>query len=119
MKILCDVHISKKIVHFFHSKGIEALHVNDILDGDRTKDVAISNYADHNDFIVLTKDADFANTYHLKKIPKRLIKVGLGNLSTKSLKEVLEKNLSEIEQQFQNLPCMIEIRSRELMVIFH
>ncbi len=28
MKVLCDVHISYKIVRFFKKKGIEAIHVN-------------------------------------------------------------------------------------------
>ncbi len=32
MKVLCDVHIARKVVRFFEKQGIDAIHVNDILD---------------------------------------------------------------------------------------
>ena len=38
MKVLCDVHIAKKVVRFFQSRDIEAIHVNDILDSWYSKD---------------------------------------------------------------------------------
>ncbi len=38
-RILCDVHISFKVVKFFESKGYEAVHVNTILDSYYTKDL--------------------------------------------------------------------------------
>ena len=38
MKILCDVHIARKVVRFFLIRGIDSVHVNDILDGDHSKD---------------------------------------------------------------------------------
>jgi len=41
MKILCDVHIAKKVVRFFQEQGIESVHVNDILDSWFTKDESI------------------------------------------------------------------------------
>ena len=71
MKILCDVHIAKKVVSYFQKEGIEALHVNDILDKWHTKDQAIANYADEHDFVVLTKDADFRNSYFIQGTPKK------------------------------------------------
>lgn len=37
-KVLCDVHIAYRIVKFLKDKGSEAGHVNNILDGSRTKD---------------------------------------------------------------------------------
>ena len=45
MRVVCDVHISRKVADFFNTSGIEALHVNDILDGDRTKDADIAQFA--------------------------------------------------------------------------
>ncbi len=44
MKILCDVHISLKVVKFFQSQGIETEHVNQILDKWFTKDNDICTY---------------------------------------------------------------------------
>ncbi|MBN1187175.1 MAG: DUF5615 family PIN-like protein [Bacteroidales bacterium] len=63
MKFLCDVHISYKVVAFIKSLGFEAIHVNEILDKSETKDSDIIAYADKNDFIIITKDADFRDTF--------------------------------------------------------
>ena len=38
MKVLCDVHIAKKVVRFFQENEIESAHINDILDSWYTKD---------------------------------------------------------------------------------
>ncbi len=38
MKVLCDVHISYKVVRFFKQKGVEAVHVNELPDKWFTKD---------------------------------------------------------------------------------
>ena len=81
-KVLCDVHISFKVVRFFERRGHHAVHVNDILDGYHTKDSDISNYADENGFTVMTKDADFQNSHFVKIQPSRLLKISLGNIPT-------------------------------------
>ena len=63
MKFLCDVHISYKVVKFFSEAGYETIHVNQILESWKTKDKDICEYADKNDFIVITKDYDFRDSY--------------------------------------------------------
>ena len=73
MQFLCDVHISYKIVNFPNSAGYKTTHVNTILDKWFTKDKDICVYADNNDFIVISKDSDFRDSYYVKKSPKKLI----------------------------------------------
>ena len=46
MQVLCDVHISYKIVRFFEEHGISALHINNLLQGSETADKEIAIYAD-------------------------------------------------------------------------
>jgi predicted nuclease of predicted toxin-antitoxin system len=46
MKILCDVHISYKVIAFLKRKGIQSVHVNNVLDKWYTKDIDICRYAD-------------------------------------------------------------------------
>jgi predicted nuclease of predicted toxin-antitoxin system len=87
MKILCDVHISFKVSKFLNSLKIEAIHINEILEKWNTKDDDICNYADENNFIVLTKDSDFKNSFLIQNTPNKLI----GNISTSQLIEVLQK----------------------------
>ncbi|MDX2250281.1 MAG: DUF5615 family PIN-like protein [Bacteroidia bacterium] len=108
-KVLCDVHIAYKVVRYFESKGHEAIHVNNMLDGFYTKDSEISHYANENGFTVMTKDADFKNSHLLENSPVRLLKVSLGNIPTSRLIEILEANLNEIVTHFQMEKCFIEL----------
>ncbi|AGA90757.1 hypothetical protein Thimo_1992 [Thioflavicoccus mobilis 8321] len=46
MRVLCDVHIPYRLVNRLRDLGVDATHVNRILDGSRTKDSAIAAYGD-------------------------------------------------------------------------
>ena len=116
-KVLCDVHIAFKIVRFFEQKGYEAIHVNDILVGFHTKDTAISHYANVNGFTVMTKDSDFKNSHFIQNLPLRLLKISLGNIPTPRLIKILENNLEEIVEQFQEEKCFIELGDGFMEVI--
>lgn len=118
MKILCDVHISIKIAKLFASKGTESVHINNILDKWFTSDIKISNYADVNDFILITKDSDFKNSHFINKSPRKLIKINLGNISTNRLLEIFESCYILINEKFDNnLECYFEINSDYFLII--
>lgn len=117
MKVLCDVHIAKKVVTFFQDHGVESIRINDILDGWYTKDSDIIQYADENDFTVMTKDADFKDAHFLKQSPRKLLKISLGNISTKKLLSILNKNLSLLKEKFELDRCYIEISSDTIVII--
>lgn len=90
MKFLCDVHISLKISKLLDKKEEVSIHVNSIMDRWHTKEKDIIDYADKNDLIIVTKDQDFKNSHLLKRKPKKLIKIGLGNVSNTELWKILE-----------------------------
>jgi predicted nuclease of predicted toxin-antitoxin system len=118
MKILCDVHIAIKVAKFLSSKGVETQHVNTILDKWHTKDDDICIYADKHDFVVLTKDAGFKNSHFVNQTPKKLIKVNLGNISTKDLIRIFDVILEQLQAHFQdNETCYIEINPNDIIVI--
>lgn len=98
MKFLCDVHISIKLVKFLNYKNYESMHVNSILDKWYTKDEDISKFADQNNLILISKDADFRDSFYLKNTPKKLVKVNLVNISNSELILILENNLDKIEK---------------------
>lgn len=117
MRVLCDVHIARKVVRFFDEKSIEAVHVNDILDGSFTRDADLSHYADIHDFVIITKDADFKNSHFLKASPRKLIKVSLGNIPTNQLILLLEKHLTLFQKKFDAGNCYIEINTTSIVII--
>lgn len=98
MKFLCDVHIAFKLVKFIGSKGFECVHVNYILDKWYTKDSDIAEYVDSNDFILISKDSDFKNSHYIKKAPKKLVKINLGNISNTDLLNIFSSVLPELEK---------------------
>jgi predicted nuclease of predicted toxin-antitoxin system len=109
MKILCDVHISYKVCNFFNDYNHRVVHVNQILNKSETKDSEICEYADKHDFIVLTKDLDFKNSFLLKLTPKKLIKINLGNISNIELIKILEENLDLISNLYKINNFLLEI----------
>ncbi len=118
MKILSDVHIPLKITKFFANKGIQSEHVNNILDKWFTSDNKICEFADKNDYTVLTKDSDFKNSHFIKQSPKKLIKINLGNISTNSLLAIFENNLTLISAKFDtNNQCYLEINCDYFLII--
>lgn len=118
MNFLCDVHISRKVVTFLCNEGHQAIHVNDILQGDHTKDTEISFFATRNEHIVISKDKDFRDSFLLRQLPDLLLKIELGNLSTLTLIELLRQNLDTISSEMNSKPCMIEL-SKDSLKVFH
>jgi predicted nuclease of predicted toxin-antitoxin system len=109
MRFLCDVHISYKIVNFLCSLGHEAIHVNEILQKSQTKDSDISKYADLKDFILISKDSDFKGSFFIKRTPKKLIKINLGNISNQNLIEILSNNIAKIQTLNSKPNFLLEI----------
>jgi predicted nuclease of predicted toxin-antitoxin system len=104
------VHIAIKVCKHLSDQGFHAEHVNTILDKWHTKDKDISNYADRHNLILVTKDQDFRNSYLLKRSPKKLLKINLGNISNTVLINTLNDCLADTEtlnDQFETF--MIEI----------
>ncbi|SHJ42310.1 Predicted nuclease, contains PIN domain, potential toxin-antitoxin system component [Tangfeifania diversioriginum] len=109
MKFLCDVHISYKLVRHLTSRGYETIHVNDILDKWLTSDKQICEYADQKDFIVISKDSDFRNSFYVKRTPSKLIKINLGNISNSELVQIITDNLPQIQKLNKNSSFIVEI----------
>jgi len=109
MKFLCDVHISYKLVNHLISLGAEALHVNNILDKWNTTDKDICEYADSNDYIIISKDSDFRDSFFVRGTPRKLLKINLGNISNQEIIAIFTENISAIQNINANPSFLIEI----------
>ena len=109
MNFVCDVHIPYRLVNFLIKVGHQAVHVNNLLSGSKSKDIEIARYADSQNQIVVTKDEDFENLHFGLNTPKKLIRVLLGNISTNDLITVFEKHLVEIEKLQESERFYLEI----------
>ena len=50
--------------------------------------------------VVVTKDADFVNSFVLSRRPQRLLLISTGNISNASLLALLDANISNIADAF-------------------
>lgn len=96
MNFLCDVHIPIKLSKFLQSKGHSARHVNQLPAKWHTNDSEICAIADQNQWIVITKDEDFRASFLLRRTPRKLIRVSLGNISNDALIELFSEHLALI-----------------------
>jgi predicted nuclease of predicted toxin-antitoxin system len=117
MKFLCDVHISYKIVNHLIFLGFECIHVNNILDKWYTKDKDICAYADSQNYVVITKDADFRDSFLVGETPRKLIKINLGNISNLELVKIISANIDAITKLGIYKNFMVEIDKERLSFI--
>lgn len=108
MNFLCDVHIPLKLVNYLKELNCQTIHVNHILNGSQTTDSDICRFADSNDFIVITKDSDFKDSFLLKRTPRKLIKFNLGNIPNNELIDIITKYFSLIEKLNSEKTFIIE-----------
>lgn len=95
MKLLFDQNISPKIIkqvepHFPESKQVRDLGLEDV------SDIIIFDYAKKHGYSIVTFDSDFVDLNVVKGIPPKIIWLKTGNLTTKSISEILKKYISII-----------------------
>ena len=59
MKLIVDAQLPVKLCEVLNQLGFESIHVDELPKGDETPDLEISEIADRENLIVLTKDYDY------------------------------------------------------------
>ncbi|MFT4867542.1 MAG: putative nuclease of putative toxin-antitoxin system [Candidatus Nanohaloarchaea archaeon] len=96
MKFLIDADLPNSAVEPFQEHGLEAVHVREIGLGSST-DTEISDHANQQDFIVVTRDRDFGNPLLPTKVDQGAVILKLHNYSPKELKLRISYFLEKIE----------------------
>jgi predicted nuclease of predicted toxin-antitoxin system len=117
MRVLCDVHIPYRLISRLRDMGVDATHVNRILNGSETTDAAITDFVDAHGMLLITKDGDFRDSHFLNGKPARLLRITLGNLSNTELTTLIEAHWSIIAEIAGQERCYIEL-SRHGIVRF-
>jgi predicted nuclease of predicted toxin-antitoxin system len=118
VKFLIDAQLPARLSHFLTASGYDTVHTSDLPEGNRTTDADISELADAQGRIVVTKDWDFRDGHLLRFSPLRLMIVATGNISNTYLLTLIKTNLDAIvaaftEADFVELgPTAIVVHSR-------
>lgn len=73
MKFIVDAQLPKALSDFIQSKGINSIHTLELPDKNNTHDGYITKFATDEQYIVITKDADFLESFVLSKEPPKLL----------------------------------------------
>ena len=96
VKLLFDQNLSPKLINRLSDLYPNSNHL-DLLGLGTADDSVVWKYAKDNNFVVVTKDADFADLSVLRGFPPKVVWIRRGNCSTDTIEDILRNHNSEIE----------------------
>jgi len=101
MKLLFDNNISHKLVARISDIFPNSTHVMTI-NLDESEDDKIWEHAKENDFISVTKDADFNEISLLKGFPPKVVWIRIGNCKIADIEKIIRNNNIVINEFYRN-----------------
>ncbi len=96
MNFLVDAHLPRHLALLLREHGYDAIHTLDLTEGNRTTDNRINEISEMQRRVVITKDADFVNSFLISKRPYKLLLISTGNISNQELEGLFVRNLPAI-----------------------
>lgn len=100
MKFLVDAHLPRRLAYQLRAFGHEAVHTLDLPRGNRTPDSELGDLSVRDHAIVVTKDADFVNTFTVQGVPYKLLLVSTGNITNAALETLVTQHMADITAAF-------------------
>ncbi len=100
MNFLVDAHLPRRLAFRLRDAGHDALHTLDLPKRNRTPDTEIYEISARERRVVITKDADFVNSFLLARKPYKLLLISTGNIKNADLEALLVPQISAIAVAF-------------------
>ncbi|MFZ2161735.1 MAG: DUF5615 family PIN-like protein [Sideroxyarcus sp.] len=114
MKFLVDAQLPRRLANWLNEAGHDTLHTLDLPKKNLTSDSDLVARAVRDGRIVVSKDADFVQSYLVSGEPSLLL-ISTGNITNAELEKVLRANLAGIEAAFAS-SRFVEITRDSLVV---
>ena len=101
MKFLLEAHLPRRLVYRLREAGHDAPHTLDLPKRNRTTNTEINDVSESEQRIVVTKDADFVNSFYVSEKPYKLLLISIGNISNTELEALFVPNIPSISAAFQ------------------
>lgn len=115
MNFLIDAHLPRQLARWLQGRGHDVVHTRDLPAGNRTGDGEINRRSLAEQRIVVTKDADFVDSFVINGQPYKLLLVSTGNIANDALISLFSQCIEEIEQSLVT-NSYVEI-SRDAVII--
>ena len=99
MNFLVDAQLPRRLATIIDA-GHHAIHTLDLPHRNRTPDAELLRVAEREDRILVTKDADFVNSFHVNGRPWRLLLISTGNIANRELERLVLSQLPAIVSGF-------------------
>jgi predicted nuclease of predicted toxin-antitoxin system len=100
VNFLVDAHLPRRIARRLQEAGHDTCHTLDLPNGNQTPDAEINTISLREQGVVITKDADFVNSFSLKHEPYKLLLISTGNIKNADLETLLLTHLSSMVAAF-------------------
>lgn len=102
MKFLVNAQLPRRLIHRLQEFGHEAVHTLDLPLGNCTPDETINEVSLRENAIVITKDADFVDSFILHRKPYKLLLISTGNVTNADLEALLLQYMTDIVKGFES-----------------
>jgi predicted nuclease of predicted toxin-antitoxin system len=102
MKLLVDAQLPRRMAGWLNDAGLDALHTLDLPSGNKTPDAEVIDFAEQEQRVVVTKDADFVNSHLLTGKPTKLLLIATGNISNRDLELLFLPLIPTIVTELKN-----------------
>jgi predicted nuclease of predicted toxin-antitoxin system len=96
MRFLIDAQLPFRLVALIRAAGFEAVHTLELPDGNRTSDATLNELSIHEQYVLVTKDSDFVESFLLQRKPWKLLLVSTGNIANNELEWLFNASLQKI-----------------------
>ena len=115
MKFLIDAQLPRRLATQLENHGHDVRHTLDLPAGNRTSDAEINRLSIEEERIVVTKDADFTNSFILQGVPEKLLLIATGNIGNPDLLALFEYHLSALESAFTH-SRFVELTTADILI---
>ena len=100
MNFLVDAQLPRQLAFRLRDAGHDALHTLDLPKRNHTTDTEIDEISMREYRVVITKDADFVNSFLLMRKPYKLLLISTGNIKNADLEALFVPQISAIATAF-------------------
>ncbi len=115
MKWLIDAQLPRRLATALAGLGHDVVHTLDLPRGNRTSDSDLCRIADSSGRILVSKDCDFMDSFHVNGTPARLLWITIGNITNTDFLARIALMLPDVENAFLEAKC-VELTAFELIV---
>ena len=96
MNFLIDAQLPRRLAYRLRDAGHDAVHTLDLPTGSRTTDSEIHEVSQRERRVLVTKDADFLNSFLLTRKPYKLLLISTGTIKNVALEALFVSQMPAI-----------------------